>query len=205
MTGLDLVAASGVNAAPDISVGHLLLQMVVALAVVAGGIWGFGKLVGRSRTAGRRAGRKAGGLLRSRTQDQGLTILSRQPLGKGKCLAVVQVGAQQFLVGIADSGLTPLGELRAREERTRDDEVQGDVETDQSPTAPVARKTLDLGALDLRALGVRSVDFDALDAARGSSQTAALGAPVNGAAASQPVSRSIRTWVDALREATVRH
>ena len=60
MSPIGLLAAAGASAAaPDLSIGHLLLQMVVAMVLVVGGIWGFGKLMGRSRAAGRNAGRAA--------------------------------------------------------------------------------------------------------------------------------------------------
>jgi flagellar biogenesis protein FliO len=174
-----LVAISGTTAAPDVSITHLLLQMVVAMVLVVGGIWGFGKLMGRSRAAGRNAGRAAGGFFRSRAtnraHEDGLTVLSRQPVGKGKYLAVVQVGAQQFLVGIADSGLTPLGELRAGDPEPAPDEDPLPIAARQSaPTASVEFGPTEfgatefgatefgpteLGAMDLSALGVAPMDL----------------------------------------------
>lgn len=200
----DLLAASKLTTSSDVSIGHLLLQMVVAMLIIVGGIWAFGKLVGRSRAAGRHAGRKAGGFLRQRAEAQGLTILSRQPLGKGKCLAVVQVGAQQFLVGIADSGLTPLGELHTGDVAAPAAATAGDW-VDVPATTGGALGAADLSTIDLRALGVRSLDLAAFGAVAGGSAPGALGAAAHGAAASTPpATRSLRTWVDSLREATVR-
>lgn len=171
---------------------HLLLQMVVAMVLVVGGIWGFGKIMGRSRAAGRNAGRAAGGFLRtrpgSRDQVQGLTILSRQPVGKGKYLAVVQVGAQQFLVGIADAGLTPLGELHADDPDTppgneaHERPAGHGAGADVVPAPVPAFGPAQLASMDLGALGLRSVN---------------LGAPGQ-------TPRSVRSLVESLREATVR-
>jgi flagellar protein FliO/FliZ len=92
--------------APDISIGHVLLQMVVALLIVVGGIWGFSKIMRRGGRFGGPAGRS-----RHKTPVPGLTVLSRQTVGKGKSIAVVQAGSRRFLVGISESGLNPLGEL----------------------------------------------------------------------------------------------
>lgn len=181
-----LLAASHGAAAPDISIGHLLLQMAVAMGLIVGAIWGFSKLVGRSRAAGRSAGRRAGALLRQRRVTEGLTILSRQPLGKGKYLAVVQVGIQQFLVGIADSGLTPLGELHTGgdEPGPRHCDVGLEAAADVGgTTAGAAFGGAGLTGIDLQALGV---------AGRSPAQS------------ELPAAHSIRGWVDALREATVR-
>lgn len=98
-----LVARSGVALAPQISVGHLLLQMVLALALVIGAVWALSKLAQRTRGGGRRA---------RRAPVPGLRILSRQALGKNKSVAVVEVEGQRFLVGISGTGFTSLGELR---------------------------------------------------------------------------------------------
>jgi flagellar biogenesis protein FliO len=201
-----LLAASHVAATPDISIGHVLVQMVVAMGIIVGGIWGLSKLVGRSRAAGRSAGRKAGTFLRQRGADHGLTILSRQPLGKGKCLAVVQVGTQQFLVGIADSGLTPLGELHTA------GEAQGDASGSSSAgvtadaalaagsglaqtlgNGPFSTPEPTTGTFAFGGAGLEGIDLSALAARpRGSGHSG------------QPASRPIRGWLDALREATVR-
>lgn len=195
MSVAGIVATSGVTA-PDVSIGHLLLQMVVAMVLVVGGIWGFGKLMGRSRAAGRNAGRAAGGFFRSRgtgrSHEQGLTILSRQPVGKGKCIAVVQVGGQQFLVGIADSGLTPLGELHAGDPEPVPDEEPLPIAACHPGARSVDFGAAELAAVDLSALGVRPLDLGPSPAGRA--------APVR----QQQPPRSVRSLVDALREATVR-
>lgn len=140
MSSALLAATHSTLTAPDVSVGHLLFQMVVALVIVVGAIWGIGKVWkrwGSSRAAGPRVSRRTAArtrgtiasfsgargrvlqaFTRERVPDTGLQILSRQPIGKGKMLAVVEVGTQQFLVGVSDSGLTPLGELRADQSAT---------------------------------------------------------------------------------------
>lgn len=119
MTGATLVAAAhgGITTTPDVSIGHLLLQMIVALAVVVGGIWGLSKVMARTRRMG--GGGAASG--RRGPSLAGLTVLSRQHIGKGKSIAVVRAGDQSFLVGISDSGLTPLGELRSGDDGPGDD------------------------------------------------------------------------------------
>lgn len=195
-----LVGAVHAAAVPDISIGHLLLQMVVALVLVVGCIWVFGKLMRRSRVAGRRVGGAAGAFFRQRREEQGLTILSRQPVGKGKCIAVVQVGTQQFLVGIADSGLTPLGELHA-------DAEGGDrLEAGTAPALPTALggsagdftssggTRAAAGSVDLRALGVGTLDL----------RSTPRHAPARPAAVAPGQPGTVRSLVDALREATVR-
>lgn len=167
-----ITATSSSTTAPDISIGHLLLQMVVAMVLVVGGIWGFGKIMGRSRAAGKNAGRAAGGFFRARAGrragEEGLTVLSRQPLGKGKYLAVVQVGAQQFLVGIAESGLTPLGELRAGDPQPSPDEEPLPIAAHlAAPDVAPAFSAADLASFELQSLGVGPLDLAAdLDAAR---------------------------------------
>jgi flagellar biogenesis protein FliO len=83
----------------DVSVGHVLFQMVIALVVIVGAIWGFGKFVAYSRTHKlTRTGSVA--------NTGALTVLSRQSLGKEHHLAVVRWGEREVLVGIAGSNIT---------------------------------------------------------------------------------------------------
>jgi flagellar biogenesis protein FliO len=109
--GLLVASQSTTTTAPDISIGHVLLQMVIALLVVVGGIWGFSKIMRRGGRFGGTAGRG-----RHKAPAPGLTVLSRQPIGKGKSIAVVQAGSRQFLVGISESGLNPLGEIEPNDD-----------------------------------------------------------------------------------------
>jgi flagellar biogenesis protein FliO len=106
-----LIASQSTTTAPDISIGHVLLQMVIALLIVVGGIWGFSKIMRRGGRFGGTAGRG-----RHKAPVPGLTVLSRQPIGKGKSIAVVQAGSRRFLVGISESGLNPLGEIEPNDE-----------------------------------------------------------------------------------------
>lgn len=92
------LAQAAVHGAPDVSVGHVLLQMVLALGVVIGGIWGFGKLLGR--------GRRPGVLGARRSSSEQLAVLSRQSLGKGLSIAAVRWGDREVLVGIAGTTIT---------------------------------------------------------------------------------------------------
>jgi flagellar biogenesis protein FliO len=109
--GLLVASQSTTTTAPDISIGHVLLQMVIALLVVVGGIWGFSKIMRRGGRFGGTAGRG-----RHKAPVPGLTVLSRQPIGKGKSIAVVQAGSRRFLVGISESGLNPLGEIEPNDD-----------------------------------------------------------------------------------------
>ncbi len=102
--GAVLLASTKTALAPDVSVGHLLIQMVVALLIVVGAIWALGKLAGRTR-----------GARRSPKQSTGLQVLSRQSIAKGKSMAVVEVENQRFLVGISGAGFTALGELKGED------------------------------------------------------------------------------------------
>ena len=91
-------SAAHTTTAPDVSVGHVLLQMGVGLVVVVGGIWGFSKLLGR--------GRRSGGLAGRRSSGEQLVVLSRQSLGKGLSIAAVRWGDREVLVGIAGTTIT---------------------------------------------------------------------------------------------------
>ncbi len=167
-----LIASQSTTTAPDISIGHVLLQMVIALLVVVGGIWGFGKIMRRGRRFGGPAGRG-----RHKAPAPGLTVLSRQSVGKGKSIAVVQAGSRRFLVGISESGLNPLGEIGPN-----DDPV--------SPTD------------DVLAVGGTAVGGTAVGG------TAVGGPAVGGPAADRRPANSVAgaaaSWLDSLREATVR-
>lgn len=99
--GHGATAAAKVSPAPDISVGHVLLQMVLALAVVVGGIWGFSKILGKGR--GKGAFASLGG---RRPATQELVVLSRQSLGKGLSIASVRWGDREVLVGISGTTIT---------------------------------------------------------------------------------------------------
>jgi flagellar protein FliO/FliZ len=177
-----LLVASQTTTAPDISIGHVLLQMVVALLVVVGGIWGFSKIM-------RRGGRFGGtpGRARHKTPVAGLTVLSRQSIGKGKSIAVVQAGSRRFLVGISESGLNPIGEIGPNDEAAS---VAGDLGPMAVPTAnrPAA-------AISTAAIPTANGWSAAIPPANG---MAGERLPTNGVAA------SAASWLDGLREATVR-
>lgn len=194
-------AHGGVSTTQDVSIGHLLLQMVVALGIVIGGIWGFGKVMGRTRA------RRSGGSGRGRAAAEGLHVLSRQQIGKGKSIAVVQAGGQCFLVGIADSGLTPLGELRA---------AGGDASAPAGvPAHPGTHPSVGAlahrdvpapspepagpapGAVELAPVDLAGIDLSAL-------ALAGKGGEASRPGRTRTASPSMRAWLDNLREATVR-
>ncbi len=101
-----LAAQHGVAMAPDVSVGHVLAQMVLWLGVIVVALFGLSRLARRSKGAGRRAPKAPS------TKSGRLTVVSRQPVGKGQWIAVVEAEGQRFVVGISGAGFTPLGELR---------------------------------------------------------------------------------------------
>lgn len=101
-------AAAKVSTVPDVSVGHALLQMVLALAVIVGSIVLLSKFLGRLRNGAKAPrGRQQG--------TKGLTVLSRQSLGKDLSIAAVQWGGREVLVGISGSTITFLNDARAEE------------------------------------------------------------------------------------------
>jgi len=118
--------------APDVSVGHLLAQMVLWLGVIVVALWGLSKLARRSKGMGRRTTKtaKASGAASGR-----LVVVSRQPVGKGQWIAVVEAEGQRFVVGITGAGFTPLGELRG--DALRGDAPRGDTPRDEGPAAPL--------------------------------------------------------------------
>ena len=112
---------------------------------------------------------------------------------------MVQAGEQCFLVGISDAGLTPLGELTksggapvpAAAPATGVPAAGGTAPLALAPPAP-----FDLDGVDLRVLA-------------GSAMGPAAGAGAEpgvtvGAGSSGPGLPSMRSWLDNLREATVR-
>ena len=111
-----LAAQHGVAMAPDVSVGHVLAQMVLWLGVIVVALFGLSKLARRSKGMGRSTAKVPG------TKSGRLTVVSRHPVGKGQWIAVVEAEGQRFLVGITGAGFTPLGELRG-EIPSDDDDV----------------------------------------------------------------------------------
>ena len=131
------IAATGVSTLPDVSVAHSLIQMVIALVVIVGCIWGLGKLLGRIRTKTPSTKR--------RTPGNGLSVISRQTLGKDLAIATIQWGDREVLVGIAGSTITFLNDARSGEPATQG--VEGAEPTfpeagrEETAVLPVARAT----------------------------------------------------------------
>ncbi|HVC25854.1 MAG TPA: flagellar biosynthetic protein FliO [Acidimicrobiales bacterium] len=98
------LASAVVKTLPDVSVGHSLLQMVIALAVIVVSIWGLGKGLARMRGGASPSKRRASG--------DGLAVVSRQSLGKDLSIATVRWGGREILVGIAGSTITFLNDPR---------------------------------------------------------------------------------------------
>lgn len=102
------LAAATTTTMPDVSVGHALVQMVIALLVIVACIYGLSKVLARMRNGAARSARSTRGGRREATA--GLTVLSRQPLGKDLSIAAVRWGEREVLVGIAGSTITFLNE-----------------------------------------------------------------------------------------------
>lgn len=96
-----MFASTTVTTTPDVSVGHLFLQMVIAIAVVGGGIWLFGKFLQR---------RRAGTLMAGKGTMRGLSVLSRTSLGKDHLVAVVAWRDRELLIGVSGSTITLLAD-----------------------------------------------------------------------------------------------
>ena len=109
-------AASAVTTVPDVSVGHAILQMVLALAVIVGSILVLTKFLRRLRggPGASRPGRGGRGT-RGGTDVRDLVVLSRQSLGKDLAIAAVRWGGREVLVGIAGSTITFLDDARSEE------------------------------------------------------------------------------------------
>ncbi len=99
-----LLATAKVATLPDISIGHSLLQMAIALGVVVAAIWGLSKVLARLRGGASTAKRRAA--------TGGLSIVSRQSLGKDLAIATVRWGEREVLVGIAGSTITFLDDAK---------------------------------------------------------------------------------------------
>jgi flagellar biogenesis protein FliO len=92
--------------APNVSVAHALIQMVVALTVIIGSIYVLSKVLSRVR----------GGMPRTKQKGAGgLQIISRQPLGKELSIATVLWNEREILVGIAGSNITFLNDARGED------------------------------------------------------------------------------------------
>ncbi len=109
-------AASAVTTVPDVSVGHAILQMVLALAVIVGSILVLTKFLRRLRggPGASRPGRGGRGA-RGGADARDLVVLSRQSLGKDLAIAAVRWGGREVLVGIAGSTITFLDDARSEE------------------------------------------------------------------------------------------
>lgn len=102
-----LLATVAVKTVPDVSVGHALLQMVLALAVIVGSIVLLTKVLARIRSGAKASPR--------RQATSGLTVVSRQSLGKDLSIATVRWGGREVLVGISGSTITFLNDARFEE------------------------------------------------------------------------------------------
>lgn len=127
-----LLATAGTKTVPDISVGHALLQMVLALAVIVVSIVVLTKILARIRAGAKGPARRQG--------TKGLTVLSRQSLGKDLSIAAVKWGDRQVLVGISGSTITFLNDARSEEPLELETEPPAPAagDTPAAPSAPAA-------------------------------------------------------------------
>lgn len=183
MTDLLFAAQHGTSMAPDISVGHLLMQMVLWLGVIVGALFGLSKLAQRSKGG---AGRRMGSAPRARS-DQ-LTVVSRQSVGKGQWIAVVEAEGQRFLVGISSAGFTPLGELRA--DGPDDSDSPSTSTSSSSPTSSWNTSS--------------STNSNTSNTNSNTSNTTSSSSAIFEALLSGSKGDEQRTWLDRARAATVR-
>lgn len=96
------VSKTGVSTLPDPSIGGSLMKMVVAIVVL-----GACALIIKRRAAGRNLGQSFFRPNTASTKTRtGLRVISRQALGKGACLAVVEWEGREVLVGITNAGIS---------------------------------------------------------------------------------------------------
>lgn len=108
--------SKAVSTAKPVSVTSLFFQLVIGLAVVLGLIWVASK-VARGRI-GMTPGKRRGGPL---------SVVSRQPLGKGVQIAVVRAGAETYLLGVTAHQVTRLARFRPDSTETPDDQSSDDL------------------------------------------------------------------------------
>lgn len=180
---IHLLAAT--TTVPDVSIGHVLFQMVLALGVVVGGIYGLAKILARMRAGTARSG---GSRNARRATTRGLSVISRQSLGKDLSIAAVRWGEREVLVGISGSTITFLNDARGDEVSASTVPDGADEALDAanlSGGAPVPRKAFTgFSPGQLAAAATRRQDSSSL----------------------VPVGTTSRASVlDALRNATLRH
>lgn len=115
--------ASALSSSPSI-VGSLF-RMVVALALVIAVIWIATKVL-----TAMRSGKIGNPRARGHQASQGLSVISRQSLGRGLQLAVVRWGDREVLVGIAGQTITFLNDL------SRDQATNGTGDEGRSASVP---------------------------------------------------------------------
>lgn len=92
------------HTATTISLGHLMGETVLWLCVIVAALFGLKYLSKHRKAPNRRLGR---------TLPGNLVIETRQSIGKGQWIAIVQADGKRFLVGISSAGFTRVGELDA--------------------------------------------------------------------------------------------
>lgn len=175
------VLAATTTTVPDVSVGHALLQMVLALAVIVVGIWGLSKVLARLRSPkSPRTGANR------RVAANGLTVLSRQALGKDLSIATVRWNGREVLVGISGSTITFLNDAPA----SNDVRVEEPASNAPENAAKAAEAAIEPAAVEPVPTGRLAAGFARPSGStRGSHDLVGAGRP---------------SFIDSLRDATLR-
>lgn len=104
--GLTGTAQPPVSTIPSPSLGTLVTKMVLIIGVLALVAWYLRKRSGMSRTATSSSRHPIRKIVSPRASQASLRVLTRQTLGKGACLAVVEWEGRQILVGITGAGIS---------------------------------------------------------------------------------------------------
>jgi flagellar protein FliO/FliZ len=131
----------GLHTAASSSDGSSILRTIVALAIVIAIIYAIARIL---RAIKGRSDIQASG--------QGLTQLATLPLGAGRSLALVRSGRDIVLVGVAESGVTPIKSYTEAEARAMGIDVPAEMAIDVEEAEQPFGRVLD----QLRKLTVRS-------------------------------------------------
>jgi flagellar protein FliO/FliZ len=144
-TPLNLTGGEPVHTTGAPAAGGGLVRTIVGLAVVLGVIYGLYWVLKQVRAA-----------REDRASGQGLAPLASLPLGANRSLQLVRAGREIVLVGVGESGVTPIrtyAEAEARALGLIDEDVPEDVELAGAAApapAPVAGGLLGRALEDLR-------------------------------------------------------
>jgi flagellar protein FliO/FliZ len=90
------LGSAGAKAHASAAGGGSIVRTVVGLAIVIGVIYGISWIMRQSKAA------------KTRPSGQGLAQVATLPLGSGRSVALVRVGTELHLLGVAEQSVTPL-------------------------------------------------------------------------------------------------